>query len=102
MGKYIFVIAGILVVLIASTDCIKKGAQHSNMQTGTVKYIGLEGGFYGIYGDDSLHYDPINLPKEFQKDSLRIRFEAKIRSDLASYHMWGKIIELKKIEKLKK
>jgi len=68
--------------------------------TGTIKFIYLEGGFYGIIGDNGDHYDPINLNQEFQVDGLRVRFEAKIRDDLASFHMWGTIIEIIKIEKL--
>lgn len=62
--------------------------------TGTVKYISLEGGFYGIIGDDGEHYDPINLSKEFQVDGKRIMFSYKIRNNLAGFHMWGKIIEI--------
>lgn len=67
---------------------------------GTIKYIDLEGGFYGIVTDYDGHYDPINLPSEFQVDGLRVKFIAKIRKDLHSYHMWGTIIELIYIKKL--
>ncbi len=69
--------------------------------TGAVRFIDLEGGFYGVIGDDGKNYDPINLGQEFQEDGLRIRFEAKIREDIASTHMWGTLIEITKIEKLK-
>lgn len=34
-------------------------------ETGTVKYIDLEGGFFGIIGDSGKNYDPINLSEEF-------------------------------------
>ncbi len=70
------------------------------VSTGTVVFLALEGGFYGIKGDDGNKYDPINLSAEFQKDGLRVRFEAKELTDRASFHMWGKIIEIKHIEKL--
>jgi hypothetical protein len=69
-------------------------------RTGTVKFNDFEGGFYGIISDAGEHYDPINLGKEFQVDGLRVRFEAKIRKDLGSIHMWGTLIEIIKIEKL--
>jgi len=68
--------------------------------TGTVIYLKIEGGFYGILSDDDQHYDPINLPLEYQKEGLRISFIAKQRSDLLSFHMWGKIIELISIHPL--
>ncbi len=69
--------------------------------TGRVAYIALEGGFYGIYGDDGVSYDPVNLPAEFQKDSLRVLFNGTILTEQASVHMWGKLIKLNKIEKLR-
>lgn len=68
--------------------------------TGTIIYLEIEGGFYGILSDDGEHYDPTNLPIEYQKDGLRISFIAKERSDLLSFHMWGKIIELISIHPL--
>lgn len=69
--------------------------------TGRVAYIALEGGFYGIYGDDGVSYDPVNLPAEFQKDSLRVLFNGTILTEQASVHMWGKLIKLNKIELLR-
>ena len=68
--------------------------------TGTIIYLEIEGGFYGILSDDGEHYDPTNLPIEYQKDGLRISYIAKERSDLLNFHMWGKIIELINIHPL--
>jgi hypothetical protein len=69
--------------------------------TGAVKFVELEGGFYGIAGDDGKQYDPINLAQDFRQDGLKVRFEAKKREDMASIHMWGTIVEITKIERLK-
>jgi len=68
--------------------------------TGTIVFLSFEGGFYGIKGDDGRSYDPINLPVEFRKEGMRVRFEAKELRDRASFHMWGTIVELVHIEKL--
>ena len=68
--------------------------------TGTIMYIGVEGGFYGIVANNDKHYDPINLPSAFEKDSLKVMFKAKIRRDLVSFHMWGRIVELIYIHKI--
>lgn len=68
--------------------------------TGTVTYMGFEGGFYGIVTADNGDWDPINLPSEFMVDGLRVEFIARIRNDLVSYHGWGIIIELIYIKKL--
>ncbi len=69
-------------------------------QNGTVIYINLEGGFYGIIGDNGEHYDPTNLADEFKNDSLRISFEYKISENQISVHMWGKLIDIVKIQRL--
>ncbi|MEK6756891.1 MAG: hypothetical protein AABZ02_12130 [Bacteroidota bacterium] len=74
--------------------------ENSVKLTGTVIYVSLEGGFYGIKGDDGKNYDPVNLPEEFRKDGLRVRFEAKELKDRASFHMWGILIEIVSIQKL--
>jgi len=68
--------------------------------TGTIIYLDLEGGFYGIVINNK-HYKPINLPHKFEMDGLRVKFKAKIRKDLVSIHMWGILIELTYINKIR-
>jgi hypothetical protein len=68
--------------------------------TGTVVYLSLEGGFYGIKGDDGRNYDPTNLSQAFQTDGMRVRFEAKELPGRSSVHMWGTVVELVIIQKL--
>jgi inhibitor of cysteine peptidase len=65
--------------------------------TGTVTYNNLEGGFYGIVGTDDARYDPINLPKDLRTDGTEVRFTAYPRGDMASFHMWGQIVEIRTI-----
>jgi hypothetical protein len=62
--------------------------------TGTVTWVPLEGGFYGIIGDDGTQYDPLNLPEEYSVDGFRIGFTAIEEQNVASIHMWGTIITL--------
>ena len=78
--------------------CVPGSSLNQFTTSGTVTYIDLEGGFYGIIGDNQENYDPINLPDEFQQEGLRITFTAKYRDDLASIHMWGRIIEILQIQ----
>jgi len=68
-------------------------------EKGTVTYLGFEGGFFGIVGDDGKHYDPMDMPQEFKVDGLRVRFTVNF-TDFCSYHMWGYIIRLVSIERL--
>ncbi|MFQ6083487.1 MAG: hypothetical protein ACE5WD_09020 [Candidatus Aminicenantia bacterium] len=42
----------------------------------------------------------VYTPSEFKKDGLRVKFKGRIRYDLASFHMWGYIIEIIEIKKL--
>jgi len=66
---------------------------------GTVQLINLEGGFYGIAGDDGLKYDPTNLKKEFRQDGLHVHFEGR-STGTVNTRQWGTIIDITRIEKL--
>ncbi len=68
--------------------------------TGRIQYNDFEGGFYGIVSDDGEHYDPINLPSEFEEDGLRVEFKLKILENQSSIHMWGTVVEILEIKKL--
>lgn len=67
--------------------------------TGTIKQVGVEGGFFGIVGDDGQNYDPQNLPAEYKIDGLKVKYQLKKKEDQASFHMWGIVVEVSKIEK---
>ena len=66
--------------------------------TGSVQLINIEGSFFAIRGDDGVAYDPTNLAAAFQRDRLRVRFEARIRRDLDGIHMVGPIVDVISIE----
>ena len=61
---------------------------------GTVQYIDLEGGFYGIVADDGTQYLPLNLPAEFSEDGLAIEFTGYLREDIATIQQWGTPLEI--------
>lgn len=67
---------------------------------GTISFVDLEGGFFGILGDDGGEYDPINLPVDFAVEGRRVSIQARVRSDLASAHLWGELIEIDEIAAL--
>lgn len=66
---------------------------------GTVTFIDLEGGFYGISGDDGENYLPFNLAPEYEVDGLRIAFEYEPVKDVTTIQMWGTPVNLTFIEK---
>jgi len=81
----------VMLLLTSAGGCIalkSSSKQEKVSGTGTIKYINLEGGFYGIVSDDGKNYDPINLPEEFKKDGLKVSFEAE-KSNAFATHMWG-------------
>jgi hypothetical protein len=94
-----FVLVALLVWCTAVYSCATVHGDKMNA-TGTVVFLPIEGGFYGIQGDDGKKYDPANLPDEFRKDGLRIRYEVKEVKGRAGVHMWGTIVEIVHIEKL--
>ena len=67
---------------------------------GTIKFINLEGGFFGIVGEDGKKFDPIDLNDKFKQDGLRVRFKLKLTSDVLTIRMWGTPVEIVEIEKL--
>jgi hypothetical protein len=76
--------------------CVKVSLE----DTGTVKYVNLEGGFFGIIGDDGQKYEPINLKPDFRKDGQKVKFVYSFKKNLKSIHMWGKLIEIVSIRKI--
>jgi len=99
--RRILCLAFVLLAVIAP-DCQTKNKDSGTIQVnGTVTHYDLEGGFWAIKGDDGKVYDPVGgLPTEFQKDGLRVRLVAVPRPDMASFHMVGALVEIKKIERL--
>ncbi len=78
----------------------KTGAIPAQTVTGTVCYMDVEGGFYGIVTDDGKKLDPVNLPQEFQKDGLRIRARVEPLHDRVSIRMWGTPVRIIEFQRL--
>lgn len=67
--------------------------------TGTVRRYDLEGGFHAIRGDDSVTYDPVDLPEAFSVDGLEVWFEGVLHEERVGIRMVGPIIELEEIRR---
>ena len=89
----------VVVAITLMSGCFD-GGEEVISGTGTIEYIELEGGFYGIVGDDGENYNPIDLMQQYQQHDLEIYFEARILKDVDSIYMWGIAIEITRIEKL--
>lgn len=66
--------------------------------SGIVRFIDLEGGFFGIIGDDGKRYFPANLPAEFKVDGKTVSFSAHEGTEVTNTAMWGIPIVLDSIE----
>ena len=71
-----------------ASSTINEAPQHGDnivRVTGTVIYLTLEGGCWGIEGDDGKYYRPGNLPQELKRAGIRAEFELEILEDVASF-----------------
>ncbi|QSZ66324.1 hypothetical protein RJ40_01815 [Methanofollis aquaemaris] len=68
--------------------------------TGTITYIDLEGGFYGIVADDGARYLPLDLDEAFQQDGLKVRFTLEPAEDVMTIQQWGRPVHVVSIEEI--
>ena len=61
---------------------------------GTVVYVELEGGFYGIEARNGARYLPLNLDAAFQEDGMDVRFRAEFRDTVLTIQQWGRPVQL--------
>ncbi len=93
--QFLIIGVAVLFVSVVLSGCEERGIV---VGAGEVQYIDLEGGFYGIIGDDGKYYDPINLPTKFQEDELKVSYVLKILENQTSIHVWGTVVKILEIE----
>lgn len=75
------------------------GAAGADWTDGVVRYVEIEGGFYGIEGTDGTRYDPVNLQEAFRQDGLAVRFLYTEVTGAVGIRQWGRIVEITAIER---
>ncbi|MFZ0456038.1 MAG: hypothetical protein WCE54_18580 [Ignavibacteriaceae bacterium] len=90
------ILFSIALILLIFNGCIKASLE----DIGTIKYVNLEGGFYGIVSDNGQKLDPVNLKDEFKKDGLRVKFVYSLKKRGSNIHQWGEVIEIISIRKI--
>jgi hypothetical protein len=66
---------------------------------GTVVFVPLEGGFYGLVSADGKRYDPVgSLPAGLRKNGMKVWVRGLLTGPAAGVHMWGKKIRIIRIE----
>jgi hypothetical protein len=99
LSKKLIVLTAVVCLAIFIASIVSAQTQTLSFQ-GTVKYLNLEGGFWGIVSEDGKNYDPLNLAAEFQQEGLSIQVKAVVKDDMVSIHMWGTIIQITAITKV--
>jgi len=62
--------------------------------TGQIKYQEIEGGFWGLIGDDGSKYVPVEgLPDTFKTDGLSVQTEVEIVHMIGT-SMWGQYVKV--------
>lgn len=74
---------------------IEKGLH--GWHTGEVKFLNLEGGFYGIVTSSGKKLLPMNLPKEFAQNGAVIRVKGK-EKNIMTIQQWGTPFEITDVE----
>jgi hypothetical protein len=67
----------------------------------TVKYLNLEGGFFGLVSKEGKHWLPVNLKKEFHQDGAVIKVSGNAVEGLITIQQWGKPFSITHIELIK-
>jgi hypothetical protein len=87
---------------VLTTACISSlgaaGAQDEISFVGEVRWMSLEGGFFGLVAEDGRKFFPLNLPEEFKKEGLKIKVKGNIKKGIATVQMWGTPFEIREIE----
>ncbi len=67
---------------------------------GTVEFVDVEGGCWRIRANDGTSYEPMDLPREFAEDGIRVWVVFSFPKDLGSICQVGRLAEVEDIEKI--
>lgn len=69
-------------------------------EVGSIEYIELEGGFYGITTEGGARFYPVDLPDEFMRAGIRVRFRGRVQEGMVTIRMWGTPISIERMEEV--
>ena len=65
---------------------------------GTVRYIKLESGFWGIVSEDKAKYIPMNMPEQLKMVGRQVEVDAEVIPNMSGMHMWGEYVKITSFE----
>ncbi len=92
--------AALFAAACAAPEKNSPGAENYGEQTGfvaEVRWVPLEGGFFGLVTEDGRKFLPLNLPADFRSDGLKVKVEGRTK-DVITIYMWGRPFEISNIE----
>ena len=89
----VFLLLGLLLTGLSSASAAPAAAPVLTL-SGVVQYVDVGGGFYGIFGDDGLKYQPLNLPYKYRQEGLAVKYTAHLKEDIFTIFMWGTVVEI--------
>jgi len=93
----VILIISLVLSLVFTIGCSKNDSDTVHIE-GTVKFIDLEGGFWGIVGSDGKNYEPVTLATKYQTDGQPVKVKAEMLNDQSSVHQWGTLIKIISVE----
>jgi hypothetical protein len=95
------IVAGVVVLsaLLLTGSCQLLDSGELLSDEGTVRHLEIEGGCWAIETGGE-RYEPLNLPTDLREDGLRIRFEAEVLPDVATFCQVGPAIEVREAERV--
>ncbi|WP_371374504.1 hypothetical protein [Thalassotalea aquiviva] len=78
----------------------RKPKEQFQWYTGTIKFINLEGGFYGLMSNTGEKFLLLNLAKEFQQDGAKVKILGRVDNSIMTIYQWGVPFRVKHVEVL--
>jgi len=85
----------------STPQIIEKKPMERVLMQGTVRFMNLEGGFYGIITKDGRRLLPMNLKKELRQDGAIIEFDGEVVKDVMTIQQWGTPFKLEEVVLIK-
>ena len=76
------------------------GSDEKLSGVGYIKYVTVEGGYFELITSDNKIFDVHDLPDEYKKDGIVVKFTGHINKELVCVHAAAPILTLKIIERL--
>lgn len=83
--------------MMESSKTTTKEATRGTVFTGRVVFVDLEGGFWGVITDKGAKLDG-GVPPNLRIHNQRVRGAYRVNKDLASFRMWGELVQFSELE----